>query len=66
VIAGTMPRGRKNTSTTRTTPYASICHCQAMASRSASGSAVKSSAPTTGPTSVPLPPAMTMMTMVTV
>src|SRR5206468_11184041 len=63
---GTMPRGRKKTSSTSSTPYASIYHCHDAAARSASGSTVKSVAPTTGPASVPLPPATTMMTIVTV
>src|SRR5262245_43520430 len=63
---GTMPRGRKNTSSTSSTPYASICHCHDVAARSASGNTVKSPAPTRGPASVPLPPATTMMTIVTV
>src|SRR5262249_12873475 len=65
-MVGTMPRGRKNTHPTSTRPYASICHCHATASRSASGSTVNSSAPTTGPASVPWPPAITMITIVTV
>ena len=64
--AGTMPRGRKKTSSDEQHAVGSICHCQDVASRSASGSTVKSSAPTTGPASVPLPPATTMMTIVTV
>src|SRR2546427_62727 len=66
LMGGTMPRGMKATSRTRTTPYASICLCHDVAARSASGSAVKSTAPTRGPASVPLPPATTMMTIVTV
>src|SRR5262245_29930798 len=64
--AGTIPRGRKNTSSTSSTPYASICHCHDAAARRVSGSTVKSTAPTSGPASVPLPPATTMMTIVTV
>src|SRR5262249_35046970 len=63
---GTMPRGMKYSTAIRSAPYKSICQCHGVNARSASGSTVKMTAPTTGPNSVPFPPATTMMTIVTV
>src|SRR5215831_8066867 len=65
--AGTMPSGRKCTIKIMSTPY--ITHCISgliAAVRSTSGSNPKIRPPTIGPACVPLPPLITMMTMVTV
>src|SRR5215510_7377296 len=65
--AGTMPSGKKVTSSTIATPYTIHWISGLIASaRSVSGSSPKISPPTTGPASVPLPPVTTMITMVTV
>src|SRR4029077_4514600 len=67
VKAGTMPRGRKYTTSTMSRPYTIHCASGAIAAaRSPSGRRPKISPPTTGPASVPLPPVITMITIVTV
>src|SRR6185436_15074428 len=67
VRAGTMPRGRKYTTSTISTPYTIHCASGAIAAaRRPSGRRPKISPPTTGPASVPLPPVITMITIVTV
>src|SRR5436309_1466015 len=63
---GTMPRGNTNRMTISTPPYAIHCASGAMIGRRNTGNSPKIMPPTTGPASEPLPPVMTMITIVTV
>src|SRR5262249_36777908 len=63
---GTMPRGRTNTTRIVRPPYRIHCTAGAANGRTITGRKPKMRPPTTGPASDPLPPVITMITIVTV